>query len=173
MLIIESLVGLLEKHRYETISVSKITQEALVARNSFYRNFNSKEEIIQTYIKVLIDEYSQIWYSENRLEITKVLDLTRVLFPFFKKQANFIKTLKENNLISILQTELAEYIMQLVKIKSNLQSEFLHLTEKEIVFYITFHSAGICQVLVHWIETGCRENEEEMAMMLASFISKN
>src|SRR5574344_1701545 len=47
-LISDALCNLIEqKKKYQDISISDITKEAGVCRNSFYRNFNSKDDILK------------------------------------------------------------------------------------------------------------------------------
>ena len=47
--IIEALLQLLKKHSFEDITVTDIANKAGVTRVTFYRNFNSKEEIIKNH----------------------------------------------------------------------------------------------------------------------------
>lgn len=166
-LIIESLIGLLEKQSFESLSVMQITQEALVARNSFYRNFQSKEDIVRTHVKILIDEYSS---ARQIVNAATPLDLALAFFPFFKKHARFILLIKKNNLLSILQDEFAVYLTSLMSRKSSQSSFLLRLSNKERGYFLAFHAAGICQVLVRWIDDGCRESERQMASLLARFV---
>ena len=59
LFIIEAMIELMKQYNYESISIARITQEALVARNSFYRNFESKEEVVRLHILNIIDDFSQ------------------------------------------------------------------------------------------------------------------
>lgn len=54
--IIEALFTLMENERFSSISVSQITGEAGVARMSYYRNFESKEQVIEAYVDRLHSE---------------------------------------------------------------------------------------------------------------------
>ena len=45
--ITDALIALMNEKSFETISVSEITNRARVSRVSYYRNFNSKEDMIQ------------------------------------------------------------------------------------------------------------------------------
>ena len=47
--IINALFNLMKKKNFENISITEITNKAGVSRNSFYRNFNSKEDIVKGY----------------------------------------------------------------------------------------------------------------------------
>ena len=41
----QSLFDLMEKQNYSEITISKISENAQLARRTFYRNFSSKEDI--------------------------------------------------------------------------------------------------------------------------------
>ena len=51
--IVTALLRLMEKQSYESISITDITNLAGVSRMAYYRNYNSKDEIL---IKHIIDQ---------------------------------------------------------------------------------------------------------------------
>ncbi len=170
ILIIESLLGLLEKYDFESLSVARITQEALVARNSFYRNFKSKEDILRIYIKTLINEFSQTEQAKKAVKSVSLYAMAMIFFSFFKNHRDFILVLNKNHLISILQDEFAQYLEPLIESQPAKTRSNLGWTEKELMYYVSFHASGLCQVLVKWIEGECIETEEEMARLLNTFV---
>jgi len=170
ILIIESLLGLLEKNDFESLSVARITHEALVARNSFYRNFKSKEDIIRIYIKTLIDEFSQTEQARKAVKSVSLYAMAMIFFSFFKKHRNFVLVLNKNHLISILQDEFARYLEPLIESQPAKTRSNLGWARKDLMYYISFHASGLCQVLVKWIESQCKETEEEMARLLNKFV---
>lgn len=54
-----ALIELMEKYPFDEISISQICQEAQVGRASFYRNFESKRDIIKKHLLVLIQEWGK------------------------------------------------------------------------------------------------------------------
>ncbi|MDE5631168.1 MAG: TetR/AcrR family transcriptional regulator, partial [Bacilli bacterium] len=55
--IISALFTLMKKKKYEDISITEITNKAGVSRVSFYRNFNSTEDIIKKWIEDITDHF--------------------------------------------------------------------------------------------------------------------
>ena len=53
--ITESLLTLLEDKAIEDISISELCDNAGIGRASFYRNYNSKEDILKAYINKLFN----------------------------------------------------------------------------------------------------------------------
>ncbi len=54
--ITETFIKLLEQKRFDEISICEITDCAQVSRNSFYRNYSKKEDILVCYIEQLLRE---------------------------------------------------------------------------------------------------------------------
>lgn len=51
-----SLLELLSEKPYNKITITEITSTAQLERHTFYRNFGSKEDILDMYIQKLCDE---------------------------------------------------------------------------------------------------------------------
>lgn len=58
--ITESLLTLLEDKAIEDISISELCDNAGIGRASFYRNYNSKEDILKAYINKLFNGWKAI-----------------------------------------------------------------------------------------------------------------
>ncbi len=54
-----ALIELMEQYPFEEISVSQICQEAQVGRASFYRNYESKKDILKKHMDDLIREWGK------------------------------------------------------------------------------------------------------------------
>ena len=66
-LITNTLIELINKKNYESISISELCIKAGVGRMSFYRNFNSKDEILIKYISDITYNFiknNKIVYNE-------------------------------------------------------------------------------------------------------------
>ena len=62
------LLQLIKKQKFEDITITDIANKAGVTRVTFYRNFNSKEEIIKNHLDNITDEFiktSNILYNPN------------------------------------------------------------------------------------------------------------
>ena len=53
----DALFKLMEKEPYANINITKLVKEAGVCRKSFYRNYNSMEEILIKKIESITDEF--------------------------------------------------------------------------------------------------------------------
>lgn len=58
-----ALLFLLEKKELKNISVSELVRKAGVSRNAFYRNYKSKEEILEIYYERTSSNLKKKWQS--------------------------------------------------------------------------------------------------------------
>lgn len=56
-----ALLFLLEKKDLKQISVSELARKAGVSRNAFYRNYKSKEEILEAYYERTSEQWKKKW----------------------------------------------------------------------------------------------------------------
>lgn len=61
--ITSSLLALLDEKPIEGISVSELTQRAQVGRVSFYRNFNSKADVLEQESRRLLQQWGGLFVS--------------------------------------------------------------------------------------------------------------
>ena len=54
--IAEALITLIEEKEYQDISVTEICKIAGFSRMAYYRNFTNKDEILMTYMFMLVDK---------------------------------------------------------------------------------------------------------------------
>ena len=58
-----ALLFLLEKKELKQISVSELVRKAGVSRNAFYRNYKSKEEILEAYYERTSSNLKKKWHD--------------------------------------------------------------------------------------------------------------
>lgn len=63
--ITNALLQLLEKRELTEIAIHEITTTAEVSRNSFYRNYTDKEDILHQYLKSMLSNWKEEWDSKN------------------------------------------------------------------------------------------------------------
>lgn len=60
-----TLLELLKEKELSDINIGEITKKAQVSRNSFYRNYADKEDIIKKYLYQLLSEWDNEWKQKN------------------------------------------------------------------------------------------------------------
>ncbi len=155
--IIGALFNLMKKKKYDEISITEITNKAGVSRVSFYRNFNSKEDIIKKWIENTTDNF----LSNSDINYKK--DSTK---EYLKKLFHHLEKYKEQSLL-IYKANL------IYLIKDIFESKLLSVHEKEYNNYKSYFLAGgIFNIYYYWLINGCKESSEEIAEKLVDLMQK-
>lgn len=148
-----SLIDLLKKKPYKTITVEEICNGADLVRRTFYNNFKSKDDVIKYYLEYIFDEYWDIVSKQKEVDRLKVF---QIYFNYLYNHIDFLNSLFNNNLFYMMLIVQDERIHKLNKLIFNDDSKFAD-------YLSTFSSAGLCAVLYKWIVSGIEETPDEIA----------
>lgn len=148
--ITEALFKLMKSKNYSDITVSALVKTAGVSRNSFYRNYQSIDDILRQY---LIEKTSQ-WWTEYMTHLhSNVIEET---FQHFLNMQETIQLLYQSNLSYLLM----EHIVMCGR-----ESLTGGITN---AYQTAFMSGGLCGLTNEWILRGMKETPKEMqALFLA------
>lgn len=155
--ITEAFLYLLKKKEYKDISITEICKKAGVTRMSFYRNFESKEDIMRKKVREVTDSFlekSAISYREDTIR-----EYFIKLFTHMERQKELCTALYQADLIYIVKDEFDRVFLESHKREYNDYKSF-------------FLSGGIFNVFLFWFVNGCRESPEEMAKRLEGILVK-
>lgn len=155
--ITNSLFELMKVKPYNDISITEITDKANVNRVSFYRNFTSKEDIIDNWIKSTTQNFlskSDISYQKD-----STLDYFTKLFTHLENYKIEAMLIYKANLFNLLKNEF--------------DSNLINLHKKEYSNYKSYFLAGgIFNVYYFWLINGCKETPHQVAEKLVDLMSK-
>ncbi len=151
--ITETLLKLLEQHEFEEISISQITALAQVSRNSFYRNYESKEDILLKYIRRLFLDWDAEYKKQSQ---GSNVNLYGSLFQHLSGDKEFYMLLKKRNLFHLFLAVLLE--------QSGPKPEYENIWAYTTAFIVY----GTYGWIEEWVARGMQESGDEMAALLAS-----
>ena len=155
--ITNSLFELMKVKPYNDISITEITDKAKVNRVSFYRNFTSKEDIINKWITSTTQNF--LSKSDINYQKDSTLDYFTKLFTHLEKYKTEAMLIYKANLFNLLKDEFDNNIINLHKKEySNYKSYFL--------------AGGIFNVYYFWLINGCKETPYQVAEKLVDLMSK-
>lgn len=133
-IIFEALMNLLDEKSYEEITITNITDRAKVARASFYRNYEDKEDIIY---KKLQDDMINVL---NIIKEYPYKDIVTAIFMHIHEHGMLSQRLIEHHLDAIL----ARCIFKIERlILSN-----NHFDDYQEEIAATYHLSGLFRVLI-------------------------
>ena len=149
--ITEALIHLMRNKEYSRITISEIVKKAGVSRISFYRNFNSKEDIIIKYLEKAIKDWGEKW------EQSKDTDIIHQVFKLFNEEKELIDILYKANLQQIIAEQL------LLACKYEKEDINIIAYTKSMVSYSIF---GLCN---EWYKRGMKESAEEVVFLVKEY----
>lgn len=151
--ITKAMLTLLEQYEFDEISISQITSFAQVSRNSFYRNYENKEDILLQYVRKLFTDWRT--QCERRAPNTTA-DLYGDLFQHLNDNKGFYLLLKKRKQFHLFLTVLLE--------QTGPQPEH----ENMWAYTLAFIAYGTYGWIEEWVARGMQESGEEMAALLAT-----
>ncbi|EMO8690838.1 TPA: TetR/AcrR family transcriptional regulator [Streptococcus pyogenes] len=148
-----ALLNLLETKPLGDITISELVTKAGVSRNAFYRNYTSKEAIIE---QLLVGVVRRIFRGLKQFDIkTQAYQAWLYLFTEAKKEAQLLKMIFKHHLHHLLTRLVTKRLKAYQKLKDKKQSHYKRL----------FWSNAIVSVLTNWISDDMIVPAEEMAAM--------
>lgn len=133
--IMEAFILLLEEKSFSEITIKEITKKAGVNRSTYYRNFDSKEDIIIFFYQFILKKC----LSNEDLEG----HLTNIFNQFLIYQRELL-CLHQNNLSHFLLSVLNSFFIEQMIINGEVDFE------KD--FALRYHSGGVFNTLLLWFD---------------------
>lgn len=158
--IVDGLFKELEEHPFSEIRIASLIKTAGVGRTSYYRNFDSKEDILNYYLEELVNERRQQskQFSWTRIDVQS--DLTDI-FVFFRGQ-------KERFLL-LFNSSLSAYIFNYFRDTANNGRTPDELPWNE-PYLIPFFTGALPSILFEWLKRDAPESPSEMANIVTNFL---
>lgn len=167
--ITEALFSLMEEERFSSISVCDIVGVAGVARMSYYRNFESKEQVIEAYIDRLHDELlaGDLGKGPDAQQAQGLLD-EQALIRGFSRSLQRMRSEREK-ILALVNSGFATTLQQMMD--AYLEARLGDMPVRSIGrFELYFASGALLNVLVKWLEQGAVEPPEDMARFCAKLL---
>ena len=142
--ITDALLKLMQTNRLSDISISQICDEAGVGRASFYRNFQSKEDVITKHLKALLDDW---WINAIQ---KPDFNLVEAIFEHYWDNGELCIMLYEQNLSNLT--------LESIRSACGPKPE-----QSNIVAYTTaYFSYGLYGWIDEWFKRGMQETPKEI-----------
>ncbi len=155
-LITDALISIMEEKPFSKISIRDIVERAGLTRQTFYHNFDSKEEVLVHKSDELFDDFFQ-FLTDN--EVSDLEGVICLYFRYWQDNDEFIKLLIKNNLVFILENRYPQYfeLIQLIYFRGK------GFTNTETEYLYAAICGAIINLLVVWVKTGELMTPKEMS----------
>lgn len=166
--IFTALMLLMKEKDYSAITITDLTKKAGVSRMAYYRNYNSKEDIIIQYMDEVFNDYFKEVIGNYHEDFSSIYT---AFFSHFRKNRELVEVLIQANLTDLLLKQFDGYIRYVEK------GIFAKLLPNNIDKYELYYAAGgLYKILLEWAKGGMKESDEEMAatvMKLSQYLDLN
>lgn len=152
-----ALIKLMDQKDFKDIKISEIAQKAGVSRMTYYRTYDSKEDILIQYFE---DQSQQVALAVAEHPEYNAEEIFCLFFSFFKEQAHLMEYLYKAGLLKEVMQRFTAFVSDAYE-----KSDSHLLSESHKPYEVCFISGGLFLLLLHWIERGLIEAPEEMARM--------
>ena len=156
----EALVRLCTSKAYNDISISEIINKAGISRATFYRNFDSKEDIIEKKaLQLFNDFYTDIidYYKENQPE--NELFLIQAFFHLVDEQETFIDLVIAANVEYVM----TYHIYRIITAHNKMFYPLVKTKKKTETYTMDLVASSVWAILSRWHKTDKQETADELA----------
>ena len=171
-LIINSLLELLEKRDYSTITINMIVDHAGLGRRTFYRYFKTKDDAMKYITTLLMDQFAETLLKNHASDMEEV---AIAYFQFWEQYIDVLLLLKKAHVLYFIEDNLPELVMTVAKkvkhIPDGIPLEQLTKFYSKYNYEFSIKLAGFWKATIIWCEENPRKSPEEMAKIITSLLS--
>jgi len=161
--LLKALLTLMQETEYKNINVKVLTERAGVARQTFYRNFKSIDDI-------LIQEMDRRHYEYNNLVETdicagNILRASEKMFILLEKSFDLQVAMQKANINHKIIHRYEKYAMNVMQIATKGRK----LTDKSL-FAAQFLAGGSYMVFNKWVESNMEAPIAEVAELMKDYL---
>ena len=154
--IVTALVELMKVREYDSITITDITKKAGVSRMAYYRNYTSKEDILNKYMEeVGISIHEQVAKIHSKED---VFDYYTALFAKLSEYRDLGITIYEAHLGELILDNITKNMALTFSDGEGAASKYRHL----------YLAGAFYNVFIEWLKSGRQESCEEMAQICAT-----
>lgn len=169
--IIESLIELMNIKTFQEVTISELASHADLGRRTFYRNFTSKEDVIESHLNLMINEF--ITYLNTQEVLTSKICLLQI-FTLCQKNKSFLLGLYHSNMLSYLLEKWNLHLPIIHQTMIDKLPNFPNQSDKTALEYtLAFNTGGVWNVVSKWVSSGMKESSKELTYIVMKLICFN
>lgn len=164
----ECLLSVMQDKPYGEITVSSLCEQTDLSRKTFYRLFESKQDVLYSLIDRIIRDYIRYRLPQNRTVSSVPQDLLS-FYCYWLEQRSLLDALSKNGISTTLYERCVRHVMEEdMDILLQLGAKQGEMTNQET---ITFYLSGLLTLVVAWHHANYGKTPEEMAALTHKLLS--
>ena len=164
--ITDALLSLMEKYPYDEISVKQIVLETDLVRKTFYRNFESKDDVLRSHIRTILRDYFDIVNNARG-------DVLTTIFAFAARHKKLLRLLDKNDMMYVMLQGMNEFILSVKSEQNPELNPFSKLfAGLDSDYLITLNIGGIWNVISLWVRRGMKDEPEDVKAAISLYLRR-
>lgn len=164
-LLCNAFKDLLEKKKFDDITIQELCDHALIRRATFYTHFIDKYDFFTYFIKHQRDIFYASWDGEIKENKNKYfLFMFENLIDYIVQNESFINHVITSNAFPILLSLLSDLVYE--DVIQEIEKD--HKNRPEII--AAFYSGGLIRILEKWVLNKEKKSKEELKKEVESFL---
>lgn len=164
--ITEALIELMKEYPYDEITVKQILLESKLARKTFYRNFESKDDVLLSLIREILREYYILVDKGD-------VDVLNTIFSFVVKNRELLILLDRNNMLHMVLQCMNENIGLHKNGKVSRNNPFVLLFDGlDSEYLIALNIGAIWNVITLWIHGGMKDDPRHIKDTIRIYLKR-
>ena len=164
--ITDALIKLMQDHSYSEISVKQIVLETTLERKTFYNNFSSKDDVLDSVITDAIRNYVEALTTSSDGPLS-------VIFEFCDRNRELLGLLHKNNLLHLLLLKLNSVIPEFNQSMDTSHNPFAQMIGSlEPDYLIAFNIGAIWNVIFKWVDRGMTDSPDKIKKTLKEYLKR-
>ena len=158
----ESLVRLMERQRYQAITIGAICREADLSRQTFYNVFDSKEEVLRFCLR---SQYEKQFHRFAHQQAITVEEIVGAFAVVVEEDRKLLGLMVDNGLEGLLSDEMAKCVALFAArfVKQERKDGLLPYAEALL-------SGALGHLLVHWFRQEQPISIEQLTGLITEFL---
>lgn len=156
----DALLALMQETPYSKITVTQIAKKAGVSRLTFYRNFDSKDDILRFHLQSGFEEYLEKIHTGHITDLEQAIALC---FEFWSQRKDEIRLFIRQKVGPIMLQPFESCFDKLLQ-EFDLETAFTPLQQR-------FIAGGMFSAMLTWIEEDGSQSASEAARQIMETIS--
>jgi len=162
----DALLQLLKTKRFEKIRVKEIAQQADLSRHAFYSHFETKEDLLFSYVDDQFDMIVQAVKDEfSRGADVELYTLFKISFDLWRSNANVMRYVLQVERKDLVIKRFRDHSVAIIAIY--MERRNIQTAQHELSDYIfDFAAGGGFMLIQRWVNDGMIHDSEKMAQLM-------
>lgn len=161
-MICESFLEIMHQKSYDKITITEVCNNANLVRETFYRNFSSKDAVLKRILDIKFNELEKL--AQKNIKEPSIELFFINYFAYWESQKEFLNLLINNHLFSIMHNKTIELIY--IKLDATIKETETNKTKNYIA---SIYSGAINNLLFAWAKNEFEETPQEITRILKSY----